>query len=63
MKPVWGIILLALVGALVLIEVFSTRAMRRLGIEPSPAAKWLRIVNVVAVVGVVAFALWVLMKV
>ena len=62
MKPVWGLILLALVAALVAIEVFSNRTMKRLGIEPTPAAKWLRIVNLVAVVGVVLFALWVILK-
>ena len=62
MEPVWGLILLALVAALVAIEVFSNRTMKRLGIEPAPAAKWLRIVNVVAVIGVIAFSLWVVFK-
>ena len=62
MKPVWGLILLGLVAALIGIEVFSDRAMKRLGIEPAPAAKWLRIVNLAAVVLVVAFALWVVFK-
>jgi len=58
-KPVWGLILLALVGLLIVMEVASNRAMKRLGIEPTPAAKWLRIVNIVAVVVVVGFALYV----
>ncbi len=62
MKPVWGLILLALVVALVAIEVFSNRTMKRLGIEPTPAAKWLRIVNLVAVIGVIAFSLWIVFK-
>ncbi len=62
MKPVWGLILLALVVALIAIEVFSTRTMKRLGIEPAPAARWLRIVNLVAVIGVTAFALWIVFK-
>lgn len=62
MKPVWGLILLGLVVALIAIEVFSNRTMKRLGIEPAPAAKWLRVVNLVAVVGVVLFALWILLK-
>jgi len=61
-KPVWGLILLALVVALIAIEIFSNRTMKRLGIEPTPAAKWLRVVNLVAVILVVAFALWVVMK-
>jgi len=61
-KPVWGLILLALVVALVAIEVFSNRTMKRLGIEPTPAAKWLRIVNLVAVIGVIAFSLWIVFK-
>ena len=62
MKPVWGLILLALVVALVAIEVFSNRTMKRLGIEPAPSAKWLRIVNLVAVVLVTSFALWIVFK-
>lgn len=62
MKPVWGLILLALVAALIAIDVFSNRAMKKLGIEPAPAAKWLRIVNLVAVIGVVVFAFWVILK-
>lgn len=62
MKPVWGLILIALVAALVAIEIFSNKTMQRLGIEPSPAARWLRIVNIVAVVGVVSFALWAILK-
>ena len=62
MKPVWGLILLALVGLLIVMEVASNRAMKRLGIEPTPAAKWLRIVNIVAVVVVVGFALYVVLK-
>ena len=62
MKPVWGLILLALVAALIAMEFFSNRAMKRLGIEPSPSAKWLRIVNLVAVVLVVGFALYVVLK-
>jgi len=61
-KPVWGLILLALVGLLIVMEVASNRAMKRLGIEPTPAAKWLRIVNIVAVVVVVGFALYVVLK-
>jgi len=61
-KPVWGVILLALVAALIAMEIFSNRAMKRLGIEPAPAAKWLRIVNLVAVIIVVAFALWIVFK-
>ena len=62
MKPVWGLILLALVVALIAIEIFSNRTMKRLGIEPAPAAKWLRIVNIVAVIGVTSFALWIVFK-
>ena len=62
MKPVWGLILLALVVALVVMEVASNKAMKRLGIEPSPAAKWLRAVNLVAVVVVVGFALYIVLK-
>ena len=62
MKPVWGLILLALVVALVVMEVASNKAMKRLGIEPSPAAKWLRVVNLVAVVVVVGFALYIVLK-
>jgi uncharacterized membrane protein len=61
-KPVWGLILLALVGALIAMEVASNRAMKRLGVEPSPSAKWLRIVNLLAVVIVVGFALWIVLK-
>lgn len=62
MKPIWGVILLCLVAALVAIEIFSNRAMKKLGIEPAPAAKWLRIVNLVAVIVVVGFSLWVIFK-
>jgi hypothetical protein len=36
--------------------------MKRLGVEPSPSAKWLRIVNLLAVVIVVGFALWIVLK-
>jgi uncharacterized membrane protein len=61
-KPVWGLILLALVVALIAMEVASNRAMKRLGVEPAPAAKWLRIVNLLAVVIVVGFALWIVLK-
>ena len=62
MKPVWGLILLGLVVALIVMEVASNRAMKRLGIEPTPAAKWLRIVNLLAVIIVVGFALWIVLK-
>jgi uncharacterized membrane protein len=62
MSPLIGLILLVLVGLLVGIEVFSNRTMKKLGIQPAPAAKWLRIVNLVAVVLVVGFALWVLVR-
>ena len=62
MKPIWGLILLGLVAILVAIEVFSNRAMKKLGITPAPAAKWLRIVNLVAVIAVVGFAVWILIK-
>jgi len=60
MNPLWGLILLALVGLLIVMEVASNAAMKRLGVTPSPAAKWLRIINLVAVVLVVGFALWIL---
>lgn len=62
MRPVWGLILLALVGALIVMEIASTKAMKRLGIEPSPAAKWLRIANIAAVVLVVGLAIWIVLK-
>ena len=62
MEPKLGIILLALVVALIAIEILSNRAMKKLGIEPSPSAKWLRIVNIVAVVGVIGFSLWVIWR-
>jgi uncharacterized membrane protein len=61
-NPIVGVILLALVLLLIGIEFFSNRAMKKLGIEPTPAAKWLRIVNLVAVVLVVGFALWIVLK-
>jgi len=62
MEPKLGIVLLALVAVLIAIEIFSSRAMKKLGIEPAPAAKWLRIVNLVAVIGVTGFAVWAISK-
>jgi uncharacterized membrane protein len=61
-RPVWGLRLLALVGALIIMEIVSTKAMKRLGIEPSPAAKWLRIANIAAVLLVVGLAIWIVLK-
>jgi len=54
----WGLILLGLVALLVVMEVASNAAMKRLGVTPSPSAKWLRIANLVAVVLVLLLALW-----
>lgn len=62
MRPLWGLILFALVGLLIVMEIVSTKAMKRLGIEPSPVAKWLRIANIAAVVLVVGLAIWVVLK-
>ena len=58
----WGLILLGLVALLVVIEVSSNVAMKRLGVEPSPSAKWLRIANLVGVVLIVLLALYFLMS-
>lgn len=54
----WGLILLALVAALIAMEVASNAAMKRMGVEPSPSAKWLRIANLAGVVLIVLLALW-----
>jgi len=54
----WGLVLLALVGLLIGMEVASNAAMKKLGVTPAPSAKWLRIVNLAAVVLVVLLALW-----
>lgn len=62
LKPTWGIILLALVVAMIAIEVFSNRTMKRLGIEPAPAARWLRPLVIVVGILVTAVALWILLK-
>lgn len=62
MKPFWGLILLGLVALLVAMEILSTRAMKKLGIEPSPVASWLRAANLTAVVVVIGFALYVIFK-
>ena len=54
----WGLVLLGLVALLVVIEVSSNVAMKRLGVTPSPSAKYLRIANLVGVVLIVLLALY-----
>ncbi len=48
----------ALLVALIALQVVGARALAGMGVQPSSAVVALRALNVVAVIGIVAFALW-----
>ena len=52
------IVVVALLVALVALQVLGTRALAGMGVQPSPAVVALRAANVVAVIAIVVFAFW-----
>ena len=57
MAAMWIVVGVLLV-ALVVMQIMGLRALKDLGVRPSPLVTALKLVNVTAVIAIVAFAFW-----